>query len=126
MKLYTTLRYLFVLFYVFAGVNHFINPHLYWPLIPNYLADFKVLLNIVAGIVEVLVAVLMLNKRTVQLSSYLTIAMLIAFIPSHIYFIQKGDLQIAGITITPTIAWIRLLIVHPILIFWAWWLNKRN
>jgi uncharacterized membrane protein len=126
MNFYTLLRFLFVFFYVFAGVNHFIHPETYLPLIPKYLGNYKEVLNILAGVVEVLVALLMLKKETIKISSYITIAMLLAFIPSHVYFIQKGDLQIAGFTITPLIAWIRLLVVHPLLIYWAWWLGKKG
>ena len=125
MQLLNLSRWLFVLVYLFAGINHFINPHWYWPLIPNYLTDYKEVINIFAGIAEVTVAILMSFKRTALLSGYCTILMLVGFIPSHIYFIQNGNLNIAGITITPTIAWIRLLLVHPILMYWAWWLGKQ-
>lgn len=126
MNLLITLKYLFVIFYLFAGVNHFIQPNLYLPLIPDYLDVYKHAINIIAGVVEILVAVLMLLKSTVKLAGYLTIAMLVAFIPSHIYFIQKGNLLIGSFTITPLIAWIRLLIIHPLLIYWAWWLAKKS
>jgi hypothetical protein len=51
--------------------------------------------------------------------------MLIAFIPSHIYFIQKGTFTLGSITINPTISWIRLLVVHPLLIIWAWQISKK-
>lgn len=125
MSLINTLRYLFIIIYFFAGVNHFIKPSLYWPLIPSYLSDYKEILNILAGIAEVIVALLMCFTKTIKLSAWLTIAMLIAFIPSHVYFIQQGNLQIGSITITPIIAWLRLLIIHPLLIFWPWWLQKN-
>lgn len=124
MKIYAILKYIFVVFYLFAGIYHFINPKLYLPLIPSYLANYKVELNILAGIAEIIVALLMVFPATQKLASWATVAMLIAFIPSHIYFIQQGNLPIGKFTITPTIAWIRLIIIHPILIYWAWWLGK--
>ena len=126
MMLHLVLKYGFVIFYLFAGINHFINPDLYLPLIPDYFDSYKNLINLAAGLAEVTVAILMFFRSTTKLASYITIAMLIAFIPSHIYFIQKGDLPIGDITITPLIAWVRLLIIHPVLIYWAWWLSKER
>jgi uncharacterized membrane protein len=124
MQLKYMLKYLFVVFYLLAGINHFLNPSLYLPLIPDYLHNYKYAINVVSGLAELLVAFLMLFKSTTKLAAYLTIAMLIAFVPSHIYFIQKGNLPIGSFIITPIIAWVRLLIIHPLLIYWAWWLAR--
>lgn len=126
MQLKGILRYLFIVFYLLAGINHFLNPNLYQPLIPDYWHQYKYVINILAGLAELLVACLMLFKLTTKLAAYLAIAMLIAFIPSHIFFIQKGNLPIGSLIITPIIAWIRLLIIHPILIYWAWWLATKS
>ncbi len=119
------LKYLFIAFYLVAGINHFAQPQIYYPLIPSYLSEYAVPINVVAGFAEVIIAVLMIYHNTAKLSSWLAILMLLAFIPSHIYFIQAGNLSIGNFTITPFIAWIRLILIHPLLIFWAWWLGKK-
>ncbi|MEM9918721.1 MAG: hypothetical protein AAF990_11530, partial [Bacteroidota bacterium] len=48
------------------------------------------------------------------------IAMLIAFVPSHIHFIQIGSCVEGGLCTPPWVAWLRLLLIHPLLIWWAW------
>ncbi len=125
MSLYNIIKYLFIIFYLIAGINHFVQPQIYYPLIPKYLSNHAIWINILAGIAEMMVAILMIRTQTAKISSGLAIAMLLAFIPSHIFFIQAGNLAIGNFTITPFIAWIRLIIIHPLLIYWAWWLGKK-
>jgi uncharacterized membrane protein len=108
----------FIAFYGFAGIYHFINPETYLPVIPDWLGDPKVI-NILAGLAEIVVAFLAIFPKTRKQSGYLTIAMLLAFIISHVYFIQLG--HCAGETcLDPWIGWVRLVIIHPLLIYWAY------
>ncbi len=44
--------YLLAGFYILAGINHFINPGFYYPLIPDYLPNHQ-LINMLSGISEV-------------------------------------------------------------------------
>lgn len=118
------LFFLLIVFYLFAGYNHFANPSFYIPIIPPYLADWAKEINILSGIAEIVLALLLIPKATRSLAVKGVIIMLIAFIPSHIYFIQKGSFTLGSITITPTLSYIRLLIGQPILILWVWWSSK--
>jgi len=106
-------------FYVFAGANHFINPQFYLPLIPQYFL-YPELINIVSGVVEILFGIGLLIPRTRFWSAWGIVLMLIAFIPSHVYFIQVGSCA-GELCIDPWIGWARLLIIHPLLIGWAYW-----
>ena len=115
-----TLLILMIVFYLFAGYNHFANPSFYYTIIPPYLSDWAGSINILAGIAEILLAILLIPKSTRKTAAWGIIIMLIAFIPSHIYFIQKGTFQLGSLTINPAIAWVRLLVIHPLLILWAW------
>jgi len=115
--------YLLAIFYIFAGINHFINPGFYLPLIPDYLAE-KEAINIVSGAIEILLGLLVLMPRFRRLSSWLIIAMLVAFIPSHLYFIQIGSCVDEGLCVDPIIGWGRLIIIHPLLIIWAYYVGK--
>jgi len=110
-------------FYVFAGANHFINPEFYYGLIPDYL-PFPDVINLIAGVAEVLLGVGLLFKSARKWSSYLLVAMLIGFIPSHIYFLQIGSCIEGGLCVAEWISWVRLFVIHPLLIFWA--LSVRN
>ena len=56
----------------------------------------------------------------------LIIVLLIFFIPSHVYFIKIGSCVPNGLCVNPIIGWLRLVIVHPILILWAWYVGKLN
>ena len=118
------LFFFLIVFYLFAGYNHFANPSFYIPIIPPYLATWAKEINIVSGIAEIILALLLIPKSTRALAVKVIIIMLIAFIPSHVYFIQKGSFALGSITITPTLSYIRLLVGQPILILWVWWSSK--
>lgn len=107
-------------FYLFAGINHFINPSFYKPLLPLYLRDWSISINFISGIAEITLGLLMLFSSTRKLASYGIITMLIAFIPAHIFMIEQGAFLLGNFEMTPMIGWVRLLIIHPILIYWAW------
>lgn len=113
-----------IVFYLFAGYNHFKNPSLYLSLIPNYLTQWSNEINILSGIFEIFLAILLVPKFTREYAGWGIIFMLIAFIPAHIYFIQKGNFSIGSINMNPTISWIRLIIAQPILVIWAWWVSR--
>lgn len=105
-------------FYVFAGVNHFINPQFYYDLIPDYL-PFHELINVVSGLAEISLGIGVIFQKTRKWSSYLLVTMLISFIPAHIYFIQIGSCVEGGMCVSEWVGWARLLVIHPLLIWWA-------
>ena len=121
-----TLFFLLIGFYLFAGYNHFASPTFYLPVIPPYLSQWAKEINLLAGVFEITLALLLIPSRTRLFAAKCIIIMLIAFIPSHIYFIQKGEFIIGSIEMTPIKSWIRLLIGQPILILWAWWASKSE
>lgn len=106
-------------FYLFAGINHFTNPAFYNGLIPNYL-PFHGAINAVAGVVEIIFGVGFMFQETRKWASYGIILMLLAFVPSHVWFIQLGGCVENGLCAPPWLGWVRLVIVHPLLIWWAW------
>ena len=72
-----------ILFYVGAGVNHFIHPAFYINLMPPWLPLHKEFVFI-SGICEVLFALLLLFPITRRLGAYCIIALLIAVFPANI------------------------------------------
>lgn len=112
-----------IILYAGAGINHFIHPAGYYTIIPPYLPNHY-LINILAGIAEIICAVLLAIPVTRKLGAYLVVAMLIAFIPAHIYMIQKGGCMGAEICIPLWGAWLRLFPLQFVLIAWAWWHRK--
>ena len=114
---------LLIVLYAGAGINHFVHPQGYYSIIPPYLPN-PYLINILSGIAEIIAAVLLVFPSTRKLGSYMIILMLIAFIPAHVYMIQKGGCMGKEICIPLWGAWLRLFPLQFILIAWAWWHRK--
>jgi len=105
--------------YLFAGINHFVNPYGYIHIIPHYIPA-PVIMNFLAGLLEILFALLMIRPKTRKVASWGIILMLIGFLPVHITMLINAPLQVGAIKVTPILAWIRLLL-QPVLMLWAWW-----
>ncbi|AMQ56818.1 hypothetical protein [Algoriphagus sanaruensis] len=110
--------YIQAFFYSVAGLNHFLNPDFYLPLIPEYLPNHG-LINLIAGFIEILLGLGILFKNSRKWAGYGIVVMLISFIPSHIYIIQIGGCVGGGLCVPLWIAWVRLLFIHPLLLIWA-------
>ncbi|MHA7131429.1 DoxX family protein [Algoriphagus namhaensis] len=124
-KIRTGLLYIMAFFYLVAGVNHFIKPEFYLPLIPDYMPD-AALLNIISGVAEILGAIGLLIPATRKLAAWGIILMLVAFVPSHVYFIQIGSCVPDVLCVDEWIGWVRLIVIHPVLIYWAWIYTKKE
>ncbi|MCD8740451.1 DoxX family protein [Mucilaginibacter roseus] len=114
-----------ILGYLLAGINHFIHPASYIKIIPQYL-PMPVTLNLLAGIFEVLFALMLIFRQTRKLASYGIILMLIAFLPVHIDMVVRAPMQLGNVTVTPLLAWVRLIVLQPLLIAWAWWCGSAG
>ncbi len=106
--------------YFFAGLYHFINPTFYLEFIPPYFSN-PVLINTLAGIAEIGLALLLIPQKTRYYAAIGIILMLLAFIPAHIHMIALDGKIPNGPELPLWAAWVRLVVLHPILIIWAWW-----
>lgn len=111
--------------YTLAGINHFINPAGYLRLIPEYF-PYHALLNIIAGLCEVAFGVLLLFPQTRKWAAWGIILMLLAFVPAHVYFIELNSCIENGICLPPWTGWFRLIVIHPILIGWAYLYTRKR
>lgn len=118
MKLRTASLVLQCGFYAFAGINHFISPGFYYPLIPPYL-PWPVAINYAAGVIEVVLALLLWLPATRKWAAYGIIAMLMAFMPSHWYMIELGGCAAGSLCVPLWVVQARLWVVHPLLMLWA-------
>lgn len=114
----------FVVFYLVAGLMHFIQPNFYIQVIPDYLGDAR-LLNQMAGVAEIIIAIAALFKTTRALAGYGTIAMLMVFVIPHVYFIKIGSCA-GDLCIPSWVAWLRLIVIHPLLLYWAYTIAKNK
>ena len=116
--------YVMAVFDTLAGINHFINPDGYLRLIPEYLPNHE-LLNCLAGVFEVVFGLALLFPSSRRWAAWGIILMLLAFIPAHIYFIEMDSCVENGICLPPWTGWFRLLIIHPILLVWAFLFTRK-
>lgn len=106
--------------YLLAGLYHFIHPEFYLEFIPPYLPNPD-LLNILAGVAEISLALFLIPKSTRYFAAVGIILMLIAFIPAHIHMIVLDGKIPNGPELPLWAAWVRLIVLHPMLMYWAWW-----
>jgi uncharacterized membrane protein len=119
-------RYILGSFFIIAGLNHFVMPNFYLPLIPSYL-PYPEGINSAAGVAELLLGAMVIIggdywRSHAALGIFL---LLVLFVPSHVYFIQMGSCLEEGLCVPPWIAWVRLLVIHPFLLFWAGFHYKK-
>jgi uncharacterized membrane protein len=84
---------------------------------------YPITLNVLAGVFEIIFALLLISLQTRLWAVYGIILMLIAFLPVHITMIANTPLKLGNLTVTPLIAWLRLAL-QPVLMLWAWWHRK--
>jgi uncharacterized membrane protein len=107
--------YIMAVFYVAAGINHFVNPKWYIRIIPPWLPNPS-LLNQVSGACEILFGLLLIPDATRSTAAWLIIALLVAIFPANIQmsinFKRKNNPYF----------WITLvrLPLQLVLIWWAW------
>ncbi|MGC4101007.1 DoxX family protein [Ferruginibacter sp.] len=111
------------LLYIAAGINHFRKPEGYYQIIPAYLPN-PVLINVAAGIAEIVLGLLFLFPKTRTLAAYGIIVLLIAFIPAHIVMIQNGFCFSNGWCLPVWATWVRLFPLQFLLMYWAWVCRK--
>lgn len=120
---YKILLWIYALLYILAGSNHFISTKGYYAIIPEWLPAHTMLIY-ASGFFEVAFGIMLLFKQTKKPAAWLIILMLLAFMPAHIYMIQKAPFMLKSIEITPLIAWIRIPF-QALFIWWAWIYTKK-
>ena len=82
---------LLALFFIYAGVNHFLKTEFYLTMMPPYLPYHRELVYL-SGAVEILCGILLFIPRTRTYGAWLTILTLIAVFPANIYMAQNPEL----------------------------------
>lgn len=112
---------MFVLFYVVAGVLHFVNTDFYLQLMPPYLPLHRELVYL-SGVIEIALGALAAVPRFRKLAAWAVIAMLLSFMPVHIHMVMHPELYPS----VPLWAlWLRIPL-QGVLMSWAWWLTRPD
>ena len=114
------LKYIFALFFVLAGLNHFRNPDFYVKIMPPYL-PWHLFLVYLSGFFEIALGVLLLIPRQQRIAAWGLIALLVAVFPANIHMAVHAELYPE---FSPTTLWARLPL-QAVLIAWAYWYTRR-
>lgn len=115
------LRILLVMFFIVAGVAHFLKTSSYMQIVPPFLPRPREIVW-TSGVCEILGGIGLLIKRVRRLAGYGLIALLIAVFPANIYM-AVSHVGVNGVSIQPVLLWLRLP-VQLVLVFWVWWCAK--
>jgi uncharacterized membrane protein len=111
------LTFLFGVFMIFGGVNHFIKPEMYAPFIPEFLPNEVI--NYLTGILEIVVGVGVFIPKFRSMATLGILIMMLVFLPLHIFDVFKENPAIGS----RQAALIRLP-VQFLFIAWAWYIHK--
>ncbi|MBB6682738.1 hypothetical protein H4O20_14915 [Aequorivita sp. 609] len=108
-------QYLMGVLLVLAGMNHFRKPKLYERIMPPYIPAHSTMVML-SGVAEMVLGFMLMNKNSQEMAAWGIIALLIAFIPVHIYMLQdkKASMKL------PKWALIVRIPLQLGLIYWAY------
>ena len=113
------LTYLLAVFFIYAGIQHFIKPEFYEPFVPYFLpyASFFVYAS---GVLELLFGILLFVPKYAKIGATGILWLLIAFLPVHILDVFAETPAIG----TKNAAYVRLA-VQFLFIAWAYGVRKK-
>lgn len=111
----TVLRWLAALFFIFAGIAHFVKPHFYEQIVPPGFPSRKMLV-IVSGFAEIAGGIGLLIPSLRRLAGWGLVVLLIAIFPANLYMAFHP----ARFGMAPWILWARLPFQF-IFLGWVWW-----
>ena len=116
-------RALLAIFFILAGINHFVAPQIYLAIVPAYL-PWPAGLIALSGLAEILGGIGVLPVQTRRWAGWGLIALLSAVFPANVYAISVG-MEIAGHALPTWALWARLPL-QIVLIFWVYRSCLRN
>lgn len=117
-RLKMPLLYVMGLFYITAGVTHFLNPEWFLQIVPPFLPAPLALVYL-SGIAEIAVGVGVLIPQTRHYAALATVALLVAVYPANIYM-AVGDVMGSEL-----VQWGRLPL-QAVLVAWALWYTESG
>lgn len=109
------------LFFVAAGVNHFVNPAFYVAIMPPYLPAHLALVQL-SGVLEILGGLAVLVPRLRALAGWGLVLLLLAVFPANVHMAFHPEL----FPDVPASALRARLPLQGIFIAWAWWATRPD
>lgn len=110
-------------FFVAAGVNHFVMPRYYRRIVPPRCGDPATVVAI-SGVAEIAGGVGALVPATRRAAGWGLVALLIAVFPANIYMAVRPQL-FRDLRIPRWALWLRLPL-QPLMMWWAWSATRRT
>ena len=119
MNLKEPARLVLALFFLTAGLMHFLRPDGFLRIVPPYLPNPLLLVQL-SGAAEIAGALGLLVPATRRLAAWGLIALLIAVFPANVYMLESHG---AGMAVPEWALWLRLPL-QLVLIGWTWWVRR--
>jgi len=113
---------LLALFFIGAGINHFINSDIYVSIMPSYLPAPLELVYL-SGLFEILGGICVLLSPIRQWAGYGLIALLIAVFPANFYMAMNPD---KFVDIGSACVLYARLPLQFLLIWWTFWATRND
>ncbi|MEP6686646.1 MAG: DoxX family membrane protein [Verrucomicrobiota bacterium] len=111
-------RFLLAIFFIVAGIGHFVSPNLYLAIMPSYIPWPRALVTL-SGVAEICGGLGVLLGLTRRWAGWGLIALLVVVFPANIHALSTG-MTVAGHDVPVWLLWARLPLQLP-LIFWVYW-----
>jgi uncharacterized membrane protein len=114
------LQYVLAIFFILAGLYHFINPVFYLRIMPPYL-PWHLFLVYLSGLFQIALGIMLLIPKFTRLAAWGLIALLIAVFPANVQMVLNPQLYP---NLSPLALWLRLPL-QGVFIAWAYWYTLR-
>lgn len=121
-KLKNPIRWVFSIFLIWVGIQHFTDPQIFVDIMPPYLEAWDLELVHLSGVFEILGGVGLLVPRTRALAGVGVILLLLAVFPANIHM-AINDVPFRGEHLHPLVRWGRLPF-QLVFIWAAWWTSR--
>jgi uncharacterized membrane protein len=110
-------------FYIVAGVLHFLKPAPYLKIMPPYIPWHALMVEL-SGAAEILGGLGLLLPQTRRAAAWGLVALLIAVFPANIYM-ATNPIEAGAAAIAPALRWGRLPL-QGLLVWWILWCSKSR
>jgi len=83
-QLWFVIKILLAVFIIYAGYQHFANPTVFEPFVPDFLG-FKMPIIYISGVLEIAIGILLLTNKYQGYAAYAYFLLMLLFLPLHIW-----------------------------------------
>ncbi len=115
-------KLLLAVFFIGGGINHFVSPDFYLPLMPDYIPAHEFMVQL-SGVTEIVAGVMLLSPSLSRWGAWFIIAHLVVFFTVHFWMIQHASDKYSEVPLWAL--WFRI-VMQVVFIVWASWFVSPN